>query len=143
MQIRKMTIVDYNDVYLLWSDTDGMGLRSLDDSEAGIARFLIRNPETCFVAETDGKIIGVILCGHDGRRGYIYHTAVCETRRGQGIGKSLVQAAKQALLAQGINKVALVAFRSNDTGNAFWQALGFDERHDLIYRNQSLNDKNI
>lgn len=143
MLIRKMTIADYNDVYLLWSDTDGMGLRSLDDSEAGIARFLERNPGTCFVAETDGEIFGVILCGHDGRRGYIYHTAVRENRRGQGIGKWLVQAAKLALLAQGINKVALVVFRSNEVGNAFWQAVGFNERHDLIYRNQSLNEQNI
>jgi len=143
MQIRKMTIADYNGVYHLWFDTHGMGMRSLDDSEAGIARFLAHNPETCFVADRDGKIIGVILCGHDGRRGYIYHTAVCESDRGQGFGKALVHAATQALLAQGINKVALVAFRTNDAGNAFWQSVGFDQRNDLIYRNKSLNDQNI
>lgn len=143
MNIRLMTLQDYEAVYSLWSDTAGMGMRSLDDSQSGISKFLNRNPATSFVAETEGKIVGVILCGHDGRRGYIYHTAVNANYRKQGIGKALVETALYALRNEGINKVALVAFQTNDLGNAFWKALGFTERKDLVYRNFSLNDENL
>lgn len=142
LTIRKMDIYDYDSVYALWSDTAGMGMRSLDDSREGITKFLNRNPDTCYVAESDLKIIGVILCGHDGRRGYIYHTAVSSGYRKQGVGKALVDAAIGALKAEGINKAALVAFKTNESGNAFWEAVGFTERDDLIYRNMSINDKN-
>ena len=83
MKIRKMTINDYQGVYQLWNNTFGMGMRSVDDSKEGIAKYLNRNPETCFVAEFENKIIGVILSGHDGRRGYIHHTAVNDTVRKQ------------------------------------------------------------
>lgn len=69
-------INDYNEIYDLWLSCKGMGLNDVDDSESGIARFLARNPATCFVAEKDGRLVGVIRAGNDGRRGYIYHTAV-------------------------------------------------------------------
>lgn len=143
MRIRKMTIDDYEKVYQLWTNTPGMGMRSLDDSKEGISKYLDRNPETCFVAESDDRIIGVILSGHDGRRGFIHHTAVDIAARRQGIGTALLNAATEALKKQGINKVALVAFRTNETGNSFWEAQGFTERCDLVYRNKSLNDNNI
>jgi ribosomal protein S18 acetylase RimI-like enzyme len=142
INIRKMNIGDYDSIYTLWSESAGMGMRSLDDSREGITKFLNRNSETCFIAESDYKIVGVILCGHDGRRGYIYHTAVSTDYRKQGIGKALVGAAIDALKAEGINKAALVAFKTNETGNAFWEAVGFSERDDLVYRNMSINDKN-
>ena len=138
MNIRTMTIADYDAVYALWLSCKGMGLNNLDDSKEGIARFLERNPETCFVAESDGKVIGVILTGHDGRRGYIYHTAVNPEFRRMGIASQLVDAALSALKQQGINKVALVVFDRNKDGNAFWEKLGFSVREDLIYRNQSI-----
>ncbi|MDE7398338.1 MAG: GNAT family N-acetyltransferase [Oscillospiraceae bacterium] len=138
MNIRKMTIADYDAVYALWLSCKGMGLNNLDDSKEGIARFLERNPETCFVAESDGKIIGIILTGHDGRRGYIYHTAVNPESRRMKIASRLVDASLNALKQQGINKVALVVFDKNKDGNAFWEKLGFSVREDLIYRNQSL-----
>lgn len=143
MTIRLMTLADYEAVYALWSETAGMGMRSLDDSKSGIARFLKRNPFTSFVAEEGGAVAGVILCGHDGRRGYIYHTAVREDCRRQGIGKALVGAALRSLRREGILKVALVAYQANDLGNTFWKALGFVERKDLVYRNFSLNDDNL
>jgi ribosomal protein S18 acetylase RimI-like enzyme len=143
MQIKKMTINDYEGVYQLWISTSGMGMRSIDDSKEGIAKYLNRNPETCFIAESDNKIIGVILSGHDGRRGYIHHTAVNDTVRKQGIGTVLVNAAIEALKEQGINKVALVAFRTNKLGNSFWESQGFEDRNDLVYRNKSLNYNNI
>jgi len=97
----KMVITDYDKVYSLWLSCKGMGLNDLDDSKEGIARYLERNPETCFVAEDDEKIIGVIIAGHDGRRGYIYHTAVSPDHRGQGIGTKLVDTAMKALKDQG------------------------------------------
>ncbi|OOM78580.1 GNAT family N-acetyltransferase [Clostridium sp. BL-8] len=143
MKIRKMIIDDYQAVYQLWNNTPGMGMRNADDSKEGIEKYLNRNPETCFVAEVENKIVGVILSGHDGRRGYIYHTAVSNTTRKQGIGTKLVNTAIEALKEQGINKVALVAFETNELGNSFWISQGFEERNDLVYRNKSLNDDNV
>lgn len=139
MKIRLMTIDDYDAVYALWLSCKGMGLNDLDDSREGIDHFLARNPETCFVAEEEG-IVGVILAGNDGRRGYIYHTAVRPECRGKGVGKGLVEAALGALRACGINKTALVVFERNSVGNAFWESMGFSAREDLVYRNKALAD---
>lgn len=139
MNIRVMTVADYDAVYALWLSCKGMGLNDVDDSREGIARYLARNPDTCFVAE-DGGVVGVILAGHDGRRGYIYHTAVHPDARGWGIGSALVQRALAALKACGISKVALVAFSRNEGGNAFWEKQGFKLREDLSYRNLALQD---
>lgn len=136
--IRKMTIHDYHAVYELWLSCKGMGLNDIDDSESGIARFLERNPTTCFIFETDGKLIGVIMVGSDGRRGYIYHTAVHPSYRKRGVGSALVKSALDSLKQLGISKVALVVFERNKDGNAFWEKQGFTVRNDLIYRNQSL-----
>ena len=85
MQIRNMLINDYEKVYDLWINTPGMGLNDIDDSREGIEKYLLRNPTTCFVAEKEGSIVGVILSGHDGRRGFIHHTAVCVSARSKGI----------------------------------------------------------
>jgi ribosomal protein S18 acetylase RimI-like enzyme len=142
MNIRLMTIEDYDSVYALWTATPGMGMRSLDDSREGIARFLLRNPATCFVAMDGGSAVGVILCGQDGRRGYIYHTAVSPECRRQGIARALVDAAMNALKGEGIHKVALVVFQDNELGNGFWEHVGFARRDDLVYRNLSLNEGN-
>lgn len=140
MTIRKMTIEDYNEVYQLWINTRGMGLNDVDDSREGIAKYLVRNPQTCFVAIKENRIVGVIISGHDGRRGYIYHTAVAVSERRQGIGSALVNAALAALKNEGISKVALVVFARNETGNKFWQSLGFTERNDLVYRNMAIKE---
>ncbi len=140
VNIRVMTIDDYDKVYALWLSCAGMGLNNLDDSREGIAKYLERNPETCFVAEASGNIAGVIIAGNDGRRGYIYHTAVNPDYRRRGIGSELVDAALDALKKLGINKVALVVFAKNENGNAFWEKIGFTGRGDLVYRNKSLAD---
>ena len=140
MIIRIMKIEDYEKVYDLWIHTEGMGLNTTDDSREGIAKYLLRNPNTCFVAEDDGKIVGVIMSGHDGRRGFIYHTTVMKEYRRQGIGKKLVASALAALETQGIHKVALVAFEKNVSGNIFWEKIGFTVRDDLIYRNKSIHE---
>ncbi len=138
-----MLISDYENVFDLWAGTAGMGMRNLDDSKDGIDRFLKRNPDTSFVAVEDNAVIGVILCGHDGRRAYIYHTAVKNDYRRNGIGEQLVNTVINALKTVGINKAALVVFKDNKIGNDFWQSIGFTERTDLIYRNISLNADNI
>lgn len=150
MNIRLMSITDYDAVFALWNACVGVGLNELDDSKEGIDKFLKRNPTTCFVAEEDGSIIGVIMAGNDGRRGYIYHTAVNPDCRGRRIGAALVDTAIDALkkeginktaLKEGINKTALVVFNTNDGGNAFWERLGFTERVDLIYRNRVIAEQ--
>lgn len=137
-----MLLSDYEEIYSLWLSCKGMGLNNLDDSKIGIQKFLERNPETCFVAEekieNESKIVGVIMTGNDGRRGYIYHTAVNPSFRHQGIGKKLVEATLESLKTLGINKVALVVFERNETGNAFWEKLGFTKRTDIIYRNRTI-----
>ncbi len=138
MTIRNMTPEDYGKVYELWINTKGMGLNDLDDSCEGIGRFLERNPKTCFVAEEKDEIVGAIMAGHDGRRGYIYHTAVAKECRRRGIGTRLVENALSALKREGINKCALVVFERNAGGNGFWEKIGFSERPDLVYRNREI-----
>ncbi|MBP0960050.1 MAG: GNAT family N-acetyltransferase [Oscillospiraceae bacterium] len=140
MEIRKMQISDYKAVYDLWLSCKGMGLNDVDDSEKGISRFLERNPETCFVAIDNNEIMGVILCGNDGRRGYIYHTAVKSSERNNGIGTKLVDRAMKAFEDIGITKVALVVFEQNETGNIFWEKKGFTSREDLVYRNKQITE---
>lgn len=140
MNIRTMTIADYDKVFALWLSCKGMGLNNLDDSKDGIAVFLERNPKTCFVAVNDEEIIGAIITGHDGRRGYIYHTAVSPKHRRQGIAKRLVEAALDALKEQGINKAALLVFERNKNGNEFWENIGFTVRSDVVYRNRAIAD---
>ena len=136
--IRPMTIADYEALRILWLSTPGMGFNDLDDSREGVAKYLSRNPRTSFVAEQDGHLIGAIMCGHDGRRGYIYHTCVRQDKQGQGVGRALAEAALEALKAEGIHKAALVVFDRNEKGNVFWEKMGFTTREDLVYRNRSL-----
>lgn len=131
---------DYDGAYALWLSCPGMGLNDLDDSRDGFESFLRRNPTTCFTAWEDGALVGTILCGHDGRRGYIYHTAVRPDFRGRGIGTELVQASLEGLKEAGIHKAALVVFSNNQDGNAFWERQGFTLREDLTYRNQTLGE---
>lgn len=137
MNIREMVEEDYDQVYQLWLSCAGMGLNDLDDSKEGIARFLQRNPQTCLVAVENQTIIGAILVGSDGRRAYIYHTAVHPNYRRRGIARQLVETVLTVLDDLKIHKVALVVFKRNAEGNKFWEKLGFSVREDLIYRNQA------
>lgn len=138
-----MVIEDYNDLFAFWKSIDGIGMRTVDDSKDGIRKFLDRNPNNCFVYIEEDMIIGVILGGHDGRRGYIYHAAVSPDKRSKGIGRILVDKTLESLKEEGINKVALVVFKGNELGNTFWEKYGFINRDDLNYRNISLNKENI
>jgi len=141
--IRTMTIEDYEGVYKLWKSIRGFAIRSVDDSREGVEIFLKRNPSTSVVAEYNGEIIGSILCGHDGRRGCLYHVCVAEGFRMHGIGKSMVVRAMEALKAEKVNKVSLIAFLQNDMGNAFWKEIGWTKREDLNYYDFTLNEENI
>lgn len=134
---RIMNIDDYDAAYALWIKC-GNGLNDKDDSREGIDKYLKRNPGTSFVAIIGEKVVGVILCGHDGRRGIIQHACVSPDCRRMGIGTELVNLALTALKEEGINKVLLVAFKKNEKGNAFWESQGFTLRDDLNYRNKAL-----
>lgn len=138
-----MTIEDYDQVYALWKSIRGFGIRSVDDSRAGVEQFLRRNPTTSIVACEDGKVVGSILCGHDGRRGCFYHVCVDAAYRRKGIGKAMVVRAMEELKKEKINKVSLIAFTQNDIGNAFWKTIGWTKREDLNYYDFTLNDENI
>lgn len=141
--VRVMTMEDYDQVKELWNSIQGFGIRSMDDSREGVARFLKRNPTTSVVAEEDGKVVDAILCGHDGRRGCLYHVCVHKDYRMRGIGKSMVAFAMEALKKEEINKVSLIAFTKNDIGNAFWNEIAWTKREDLNYYDFTLNEKNI
>ena len=138
-----MTIEEYQGVHDLWMSIKGFGIRSVDDSREGVEMFLKRNPTTSVVAIEDGKVVGSILCGHDGRRGCLYHVCVAEQYRRHGIGKAMVVQAMNALKAEHINKVSLIAFTQNDIGNAFWKHIGWTKREDLNYYDFTLNEANI
>ena len=138
MDIRLMRIEDYDETWGLWIHTKEMALNNLDDSREGIRKFLRRNPSTCFVAKEEQKIVGVILAGNDGRRGYIYHLAVLEEARRKKIATKLLNAALEGLKKEGITEVAVQAKRSNECGNLFWEEENFDPREDLVYRCKNL-----
>lgn len=139
IEYRLMNIEDYEQAYDLWL-LCGNGLNNKDDSREGIDKYLKRNPITSFVAVCEEKVVGVILCGHDGRRGIIQHACVSPEYRRFGIGSKLVDLALEALKAEGINKVLLVAFKKNEGGNKFWESQGFTLREDLNYRNKALSE---
>lgn len=141
--VRAMVIEDYDQVRDLWMKIKGFGIRSVDDSREGVERFIKRNPGLSVVAIEDNKVVGAILCGHDGRRGCLYHVCVDPAYRMHGIGKSMVVMAMNALKEEQINKVSLIAFTQNDIGNAFWNCIGWTKREDLNYYDFTLNEANI
>ncbi|MBD3367784.1 MAG: GNAT family N-acetyltransferase [Candidatus Eisenbacteria bacterium] len=126
-----MSAADFDDVEALWKASPGVGLYPGDDRE-GIERFLERNPGLSFVAREDGRMVGAVLCGHDGRRGYVTHLAVDDAHRGEGIGRRLVESALSALASAGIEKAHLFVFQENEGAREFWKRVGWRERGDLV-----------
>ena len=141
--IREMTMEDYGQVYDLWTEIKGFGIRSLDDSKEGVERFLKRNPATSVVAVQNGHVVGNILCGHDGRTGCFYHVCVAPGYRKHGIGYRMVRAAMEALQKEGVSKLSLIGFKSNDVGNAVWKEIEWREREDVHSYEFILNEENI
>jgi len=135
-RIRILRISDYKSVYALWKKTEGIGLNESDTRES-IGRFLKRNPDLSLVATSGGRIVGTILCGHDGRRGYLHHLAVVPGLRRRGLGRTLVAICIGKLHSEGIPKCNLFLFASNTSGKAFWRRIGWNVRADirLVQRN--------
>ena len=129
-RIQPMSMDDYEDAYALWKETAGIGL-SASDSPGAIAEFLRRNPGSSFVAREAGCLVGTILCGHDGRRGYIHHLVVASSARRQGIGSALVDRCLASLDECGIIKCHLFVYADNKVGIAFWRETGWTERIEL------------
>ncbi len=125
-----MAIGDFEEVYALWKRTEGVGLNE-SDSPANIAAYLARNPNMSFVAHQRGQLVGAVLCGHDGRRGYLHHLAVAQRHRGRGIGGALVEACLASLKAAGILKCNIFLYADNHNGEQFWKHSGWLDRADL------------
>ena len=141
--VKLVTIDDYDAIYELWNSTEQSrrALNPVDDSREGIERYLRRNPNTCFAAVKDGKIIGVILTGHDGRRAIIHHMCVHPNYRRLGIAAHLVSLAEETLKKEGIQKIFGLVFKDNEPANAFWEKQGYSLRTNLNYRNKSLDER--
>ena len=125
-----MKIKDYDEIYDLWRQTPGIGLSSADTQE-NIAYYLQHNPGQSFVCREQDSIVGTILCGNDGRRAYIHHTAVMPAYQRQGIATRLLEQARARQKELGIKKVHLFIYTANDSGQRFWRQLGFIQRKDI------------
>lgn len=136
-QLRPMTLADYDAVLRLWQATEGVGLNESDERPS-IESFLARNPNLSFVAVHSETIIGAVLCGHDGRRGYLHHLAVARSHRGCGLGKGLVEACLAGLRRLGIQKCNLFLFSDHAAGEAFWKHNGWRPRADLQVMQKAL-----
>lgn len=130
MKIEPFHIKRYDEVYGLWDRCSGVGLSGADERDQ-IAAYLARNPGMSFLALTDGKVVGTILGGHDGRRGYIHHLAVDDAYRRRGVGRLLLEHCLAALEEAGIQKCHLFIFHENASGIAFWEAQGWTLRQDV------------
>src|SRR2546425_562315 len=128
--MKPMSIEDFDEVYRLWQNTEGIGLNE-SDSRPNVASFLVRSPGMSFVARNDKELIGAVLCGHDGRRGYLHHLAVAKGHRKGGIGTRLLEACLSELAAAGILKCNIFVFDDNTDGESFWEHHGWTKRNDL------------
>lgn len=133
--LRPMNIADYDAVIALWQASEGIGLSGADSREA-IARYLARNPGLSQVAWTSvqptNELVGAVLCGHDGRRGFLHHLAVRSDFRKLGLGRALVERCLQGLAAEKIDKCHLFVFNKNTLGRSFWLRCGWVERSELV-----------
>jgi len=139
MIVRHFRIADFDAVIALWRRTEGVGLNESDTRRA-IAAFLRRNPRLSFVAEKNGRVIGAVLCGHDGRRGYLHHLAVSKRHRRGGIGRLLVNACLAKLRKAGISKCNIFIFANNADGMKFWAHTGWSLRTELRLMQIRLDD---
>ncbi|MEE0957122.1 MAG: GNAT family N-acetyltransferase [Ruminococcus sp.] len=130
MIIRPMTIDDYDEVFAMWQITSKRALSKADERDQ-IARYLQRNAGMSQVAVTDGKIVGTVLAGHDGRRGFIHHMAVLPQYRRRRIGHKLAERAIACIAADGIDKTHIFCYQNNETGQDFWRDFGFEKRDDV------------
>ncbi len=130
ISIREMNIADYDDVINLWKNTEGMGLSEADSRE-NIGKYLDRNPGFSFVAQAGEEIVGAVLCGYDGRRGFLHHLAVRTDYRRQGLGRQMTNCCLAKLSKEGITKCHLFIFKDNRAGLEFWIGGGWVKREDV------------
>lgn len=130
MKYREMRISDYNAVIALWKEIDGLKLRDAD-SFSGIEKYLLRNPGLSFIALKDENIIGSIMSGHDGKRGYIQHLAVNKKQRKLGVATKLLTKCIEALKEEGILKSHINILKDNEKGKNYWASRGWIKRDDI------------
>jgi putative acetyltransferase len=138
IDILPMGLADFHQVVDLWQNTEGVGLNE-SDSRSNIESYLNRNPGMSFVARNGEQLVGAVLCGHDGRRGYLHHLAVARSHRGQKIGKQLVEACLRRLAADGILKCNIFLYSNNTSGELFWSSNGWNKRDDLRVMQKPIN----
>ncbi|MGA9776916.1 MAG: GNAT family N-acetyltransferase [Limisphaerales bacterium] len=138
--VRHFRIQDYEAVVALWRRTEGVGLNE-SDTRPAIAAYLRHNPRFSFVAEKNGRVVGAVLCGHDGRRGYLHHLAVAGRHRQRGIGRQLVNACLAKLRLAGIQKCNIFIFADNAAGMKFWTRTGWKLRTELRVMQIQLDDR--
>lgn len=138
--IRAMTIEDYDEVFAMWQITTKRALSDADNRE-NIAFYLDRNPNMSQVAVVNGKIVGTVLCGHDGRRGFIHHMAVLPEYRRHQIGMKLARKGLDAICAAGIAKTHIFCYTNNQLGQSFWKAMGWEKRDDVYVFSSSASNK--
>jgi len=126
-----MKPADYDRVLALWKTSEGIGLNE-SDGRRPIALYLKRNRHLSLVAETDDQLIGAVLCGHDGRRGYLHHLAVSHGYRRRGVGRALVAECLARLHTAGISRCNIFLYAVNATGRAFWLREGWVPRKELV-----------
>ncbi|MGN0550272.1 MAG: GNAT family N-acetyltransferase [Acutalibacteraceae bacterium] len=143
MEIRAMVPQDYERVFAMWQITSKRALSHADEKEPMI-KYLERNKGLSQVAVVDGEIVGTVLAGHDGRRGFIHHMAVLPEYRRQGIAKQMAKKAIKGLQKEGIDKTHLFCYEDNKTGQAFWKSLGFEKREDIfVFSSQTELTQNV
>lgn len=142
IEYRELLPGDFNDAFSLWKGVKGIGLRGSDNAR-DFSRFLARNPAMSFAAVSNGELVGTIMCGHDGRRGYIYHCAVADRFRRKGIAARLVTLSLSSLEREEIEKCTIFIFNDNDEGMEFWRNIGWEKRDDLAVFQRSLFLSNI
>jgi ribosomal protein S18 acetylase RimI-like enzyme len=126
IEIREFSINDYDAAIELWQRVEGLEIAEGDDRE-GVAQFLARNPGLSRVATDGSVIVGVALCGHDGRRGHVYHLAVDPAYQGRGLGKRLLDESLADLRRTGVKRVIIMVADDNASGRQFWKRSGFEE----------------
>ena len=135
--IEPLSLDDLDEVKRLWRNTAGVGLNE-SDSRPALENYLVRNPGMSFVARDGREIVGAVLCGHDGRRGYLHHLAVMQQHRKKGLGKKLVNACLAKLKKLRIQKCDIFLFADNAAGETFWKHNGWSKRGDLEVMQKNL-----
>ena len=141
MKIRQMTIDDYDDIIVLLQGTPGVTVRDADSKEA-TSKYLHRNPGLSFVATIESKIVGCVMCGHDGRRGYLQHLIVKQDYRKQGIGDKLFMSCIHDLQKIGINKTHLFVLNTNELAINYWSNKGWQRRDDIHMYSYNISEDN-